>query len=201
MRPLRQPHGGRGLGTECALCGRIVIMCRSRGRGASPPLNKRGDWMKEAGLRLHPEDRRDRQRQRHPGRLISWGCHFERGLKGPVKIETLMNWGTGGANRTHRGWMGGSEAIGLLMCLARCEVGRDTSKHATASQRVPLDGSRDEGPRSGAMACGKGRPKGKGEAHPVGHTNGLPLGLLDLEASRTQQNMSGRGQSYDTNPH
>jgi RNA-directed DNA polymerase len=99
----------------------FVILCRSQGE-AKAALEQVRDWMKEAGLTLHPEKTRI-VNANAPGGFDFLGYHFERGMKWPrqkslKKLKERVREKTGrldgrslkeivaDVNRSLRGWYG-----------------------------------------------------------------------------------------------
>ena len=101
----------------------FIIQCRSE-EGARTALGEIEQWVKEAGLTLHPEKTRIVD-AREPGGFDFLGYHFERGQKWPrkksmAKLKDTIREKTGRSegrsmreickdlNRTLRGWLNNS---------------------------------------------------------------------------------------------
>jgi RNA-directed DNA polymerase len=139
----------------------FVILCRSEAE-AQTALGQVRDWVKEAGLTLHPEKTRI-VKANAPGGFDFLGYHFERGMRWPRKksLEKLKD-----RLRAKTGRLDGRSLQAIVADMNRSLRGwYNYFQHSKANTFGTVDGYVRRRMRSLLQWRRDGRGKGKGVAH------------------------------------
>ena len=139
----------------------FIILCRSKAE-AQTALGQVRDWVKEAGLTLHPEKTRI-VNAAAPGGFDFLGYHFERGMRWPRKqsLEKLK-----ARLRAQTGRLDGRSLQVIVADLNRSLRGwYNYFQHSKANTFGTVDGYARRRLRSLLQWRRDGRGKGKGAAH------------------------------------
>jgi len=139
----------------------FIILCRSKAE-AQTALGQVRDWVKEAGLTLHPEKTRI-VNAAAPGGFDFLGYHFERGMRWPRKksLEKLKD-----RLRAQTGRLDGRSLQVIVADMNRSLRGwYNYFQHSKANTFGTVDGYARRRLRSLLQWRRDGRGKGKGAAH------------------------------------